>query len=310
MNLIKIYKIDYMNLIIILLVLITIYSLYKLKNHKENFNVNTEQVNKEIKENLDNVNDNKEKHIDISVLKELSNLAKTLNEDGLTINGDLKITGKFNQIPSGFITMWYPKGGKKNAYSYTEIKAEIPEGWVLCDGTNGTLDLRGRFVRMYSNNMQENDSYVRSSTHNLNTFTKENNVHDKLKSHVSKSKSDNKTEIVEMKVGTEGGTDHKNLHINELPAHKHDVKIKHGHGFFKIGEDIGNHRVSERMDVVKFESGGDAANAYDRKSGVSISLKDALNDNYSHSVDEKDRGNSGGFNVVPPFFTVVYIQKV
>ena len=115
-----------MNLIIILLVLITIYSLYKLKNHKENFN-----VKQSIKENLDNVNDDKEKYIDVSVLKELSNLTKTLNEDGLTIDGDLKITGKFNQIPSGFITMWYPKDGKKNAYSYTEIKSEIPEGWLL-----------------------------------------------------------------------------------------------------------------------------------------------------------------------------------
>ncbi len=37
-------------------------------------------------------------------------------------------------IPSGFIGMW---SGSADA---------IPSGWLLCDGTNGTPDLRGRFV--------------------------------------------------------------------------------------------------------------------------------------------------------------------
>lgn len=37
-------------------------------------------------------------------------------------------------IPSGFIGIW--SGSSDN----------IPDGWALCDGTNGTPDLRGRFV--------------------------------------------------------------------------------------------------------------------------------------------------------------------
>jgi len=37
-------------------------------------------------------------------------------------------------VPSGVITMW---GG---------ATANIPNGWALCDGTNGTPDLRDRFV--------------------------------------------------------------------------------------------------------------------------------------------------------------------
>ena len=37
-------------------------------------------------------------------------------------------------IPSGLISMWYG------------LSIDIPEGWLLCDGTNGTPDLRGRFV--------------------------------------------------------------------------------------------------------------------------------------------------------------------
>lgn len=40
-------------------------------------------------------------------------------------------------VPSGFIGMW--------------SGTEIPDGWALCDGTNGTPDLRGRFVLGESN---------------------------------------------------------------------------------------------------------------------------------------------------------------
>lgn len=292
-----------MNLIIILLVLITIYSLYKLKNHKDNFN-----VKQSIKENLDNVNDDKEKYIDVSVLKELSNLTKTLNEDGLTIDGDLKITGKFNQIPSGFITMWYPKDGKKNAYSYTEIKSEIPEGWLLCDGEGGkTPDLRGRFVRMYSNNMQENDSYTLSEMNGLKTFDRD--VNSNLSDSVSYEYQNNNSVIVEMKTGTEGGTDHKKLDIAEMPNHGHNYRIKHGHGFFKLDQDISNKKVSDKLERVK-TGNRSGINTYDSKSGGYRNLKDTIHPNYKHDAIDDEKGEDFGHNVVPPFFTVVYIQKV
>ncbi|WP_338473090.1 hypothetical protein R4Z10_10400 [Niallia sp. XMNu-256] len=48
----------------------------------------------------------------------------------------------FCELPSGIIVMW---SGSIN---------EIPEGWLLCDGTNGTPDLRDRFV-MGTNNDAE-----------------------------------------------------------------------------------------------------------------------------------------------------------
>lgn len=39
-----------------------------------------------------------------------------------------------NGVPSGTVVAWYG------------IISNIPAGWVLCDGTNGTPDLRGRFL--------------------------------------------------------------------------------------------------------------------------------------------------------------------
>jgi hypothetical protein len=33
---------------------------------------------------------------------------------------------------------------------FSGLAADIPDGWAICDGTNGTPDLRGRFIRMTS----------------------------------------------------------------------------------------------------------------------------------------------------------------
>jgi hypothetical protein len=40
-----------------------------------------------------------------------------------------------DSMPHGVILAWYSKEGA------------IPSGWAICDGTNGTPDLRGRFLR-------------------------------------------------------------------------------------------------------------------------------------------------------------------
>lgn len=48
-----------------------------------------------------------------------------------TISGTLT-TGIFNLLPTGIIVAW--------------TGDSIPSGWLICDGTNGTPDLRGRFI--------------------------------------------------------------------------------------------------------------------------------------------------------------------
>ena len=59
--------------------------------------------------------------------------------DGLTAKGDLNVSGNLTAtggciVPKGGIIMW--SGEARN----------IPSGWALCDGGNGTPDLRGRFI--------------------------------------------------------------------------------------------------------------------------------------------------------------------
>ncbi len=67
----------------------------------------------------------------------LQNLSSMYNDKkaivpNFNITGDLTVTGKFNLLPKGIIVAW--QGTK------------IPNGWALCDGTNGTPNLINRFI--------------------------------------------------------------------------------------------------------------------------------------------------------------------
>ena len=50
--------------------------------------------------------------------------------------------------------------------SYTGDLNKIPHGWFLCDGTNGTPDLRGKFLQSYSDSLLVNN-YIEAGLPNL-----------------------------------------------------------------------------------------------------------------------------------------------
>jgi microcystin-dependent protein len=54
-----------------------------------------------------------------------------LNNSGILFNNG---TTQVTAVPSGSIVVWSGSAGA------------IPTGWLLCDGTNGTPDLRNRFI--------------------------------------------------------------------------------------------------------------------------------------------------------------------
>jgi microcystin-dependent protein len=64
-----------------------------------------------------------------------SNIIETIPGDVNIINGSITVNSRTNPIiPQYGIIMW--KG----------LVSDIPSGWVLCNGSNGTPDLRNKFV--------------------------------------------------------------------------------------------------------------------------------------------------------------------
>jgi microcystin-dependent protein len=75
--------------------------------------------------------------------------------DGLTAStAELNLlTGQTSLVPAGVIVMW------------SGSIASIPVGWLLCDGTNGTPNLRDRFV------VGAGSTYAVNATGGANTVT-------------------------------------------------------------------------------------------------------------------------------------------
>ena len=60
---------------------------------------------------------------------------------------------EIDSIPSGVVVSWYGD------------KANVPSGWAICDGTNGTPDLRDRFI------VGAGNSYSLKATGGVNTVS-------------------------------------------------------------------------------------------------------------------------------------------
>ena len=103
------------------------------------------------------------------------NLQSVFNTKNLVL-GNVTINGNFNLIPKGSIVAW--------------TQDKIPKGWAVCDGTNGTPDLRGRFI----------------------------------------VGSGQGTGLTNRKVGDSGGEETHLLTSNEIPPHGHAITIYGGVG--------------------------------------------------------------------------------
>lgn len=120
---------------------------------------------------------------------------KVTEEEGTSKN--LKVDGRLKDstgyvIPPGGIIMW------------SGVKENIPEGWKLCDGSNRTPDLRGKFIVGYDPDPEAKD-YNQAGT-------------------LSEGKSAK---------GKTGGNAFFKLETKHLPSHSHSITIqsagKHSH---------------------------------------------------------------------------------
>ncbi len=206
---------------------------------------------------------------DINLSSEaLKNIAKvyadasgTVTFNNVKVTNSLTVDTSFNMLPRGCIIAF-------NAET-------APAGWAICNGTNGTPDLRGRFIRMW---------YRRSGNDlwgdNLpvimpNAQTDICGNSEKCKSSFFGDVSSNyTTKMMNHWFGDRGGSDWRQPIVKEMAAHNHSISW--AQGGWKLGSGGGSYNVPWQG------SGG-------------------LTDN---------TGESDGYGIQPPYFVLTYIMKL
>jgi microcystin-dependent protein len=163
---------------------------------------------------------------------------------------------------------------------------KAPEGWALCDGQNGTPDLRGRFIRMASADLQQEDGATGGfGDYIVGRKSKSGSVDGSL---IGNSRTDSSSWIYKMNVGDYGGTDHQVLHVNEMPVHSHIINT--------------NYKFMTPNTYKRSFSGG-GFDGYDAGGGDTQPIPGT-------SVGTTNAGASLGHNNIPPFYVLVYIMKL
>jgi microcystin-dependent protein len=171
--------------------------------------------------------------------------------------------GKFGGVASGIIAIW------------SGAQASIPTGWLLCDGTSGTLDLRDKFI------VGAGSTYAVGDTGGVNTVTLTNA---QMPSH---------THTVA------GATAASGVHAHNIndPSHSHNYEYP-SLQFGGVSQAGGNASYSGTS-VVNTNASG---------TGISIVTGGA----HQHTISGTTTSIGGGTSHEnrPPYFALCYIQKI
>jgi microcystin-dependent protein len=159
-------------------------------------------------------------------------------------------------------------------------KDKIPSGWVACDGSNDTPDLRGQFVRMYSDDLTfPGGSNFTTLDVSMNSYGKEI---------AGKSIIDNKTIIFNHKIKEQGGTDLRISTVDEMPRHTHNINW-----------------IDDRGKAGRWAEGPSWATG----SGNDVMSKNASTNFGNAGIKLLNAGESGYQNNQPPYYVMTYIMK-
>lgn len=181
-----------------------------------------------------------------------------------------------NVLPTGAIIMW---GGATNT---------IPAGWVLCNGQNGTPDLRDRFI------VGAGNSYAVGATGgNASTTLSTSN----LPAHTHSVSLSGTT-------ASAGGHLHSATSTVNDPGHNHsvtDLDVASGYGLYS------NSLYAGYTPSATTETTSTA------QTGVSVSTSIAAVTDHTHSVSLTGTtgsiGSAASIDNRPPFYALCFIQK-
>jgi microcystin-dependent protein len=201
----------------------------------------------------------------------------------LEVSGTIKAAGFIGDgiIPKGLISMW------------SGSIAGIPSGWALCDGTNGTPDLRDRFIVGAGSNYSVGVTGG-EATHTLNIAEMPSHGHTAS----SNSTGDHTHNIDPPNTGTSTNGNHSHTQKEtriDVGAEKiwpscfpEDGGACVWRHYVDLASYNGNH--SHTIDIGSFNSGN--------------------NGNHSHTITVNNTGGGQAHENRPPYYALAYIMKL
>ena len=199
------------------------------------------------------------------------------NYDILMGGGAVKFTGtnilndnKFLYfIPSGAIIMWYGS------------IATIPAGWVICNGTNGTPDLRNKFV------------IGAGSTYGVNSTGGSTNV-----------------TLTTSNLPAHNHTATSTFTGNTLPTHNHTVNDSgHSHEFYARGDDGTGSGAGYGVVGYNSNVGAGSGNMSSATTGISINAITAGTPTGTVSTTIGNTGSGTAVDILNPYYALCFIMK-
>lgn len=209
-------------------------------------------------------------------------------------------------IPAGVILLW------------SGSIASIPSGWALCNGSNGTPDLRDRFV------VGAGSTYAVAATGGSATSTLTTN---ELPAHTHTLSASGTTSAggdhTHTFSGTTGTQSADHVHTGTTSStgdHQHIIGIQGGNGSVNLANslvgDPGQRQLGPRYTEGAgahnhtFTTGGMSANHTHDFSGVTS----AVSTTHTHSVTVTGTSGSTGtgasFTNLPPYYALAYIMRL
>ena len=184
---------------------------------------------------------------------------------------EFTISASQYQVPTGLISLW------------SGSSSSIPSGWTICNGQNGTPDLRNRFV------LGAGDTYAVDATGGNESITLSTS---QMPSHSHS--------------GTTGGQDQNHTHdsgnlgTNNTGGHTHTYIDQQGHneGYrpWKAGDNDCGARDKETD-----TDGAHSHNISGTTTGQS--------NNHAHSFNTNSSGSGSSIDIRPKYYALCYIMK-
>ena len=167
----------------------------------------------------------------------------------------------YGTIPIGGIIMWNNYGG-----------VSVPDGWALCNGSNGTPDLRGRFIM--------------SSTYGS----------------INVAGEGNRDYVLE----NTGGEQYVQLSVNEIPSHTHEVSLN------TTTNGQHTHEYNDYYNTHDNEGDNADDRNYAQANYTYSHRDTYHSGNHSHQVqgDTISTGGSSTHENRPPYYVLAYIMRI